>query len=69
MKKMVVKFYDLKSVIEDELTRIEDRNIKQTKSIHIDYTAPEPGYLAPDPNARGYYTVTITTFNGKTFVV
>jgi hypothetical protein len=66
---MVVKFYDLKSVIEDELTRIEEHHIKQTKSIHIDYHSGDPGYMAPSPEAKGYYTVSIETFNGDKFTV
>ncbi len=66
---MVVKFYDLKGIIEDELTRIEEHNLNQTKSIHIDYHAGKRGYMAPAPEARGYYTVTVETFNGDKFTV
>lgn len=66
---MVTKFYDLKELLDEHMTRIEESNLKQTKNIRIEYTEPDPGYLAPDPEARGYYKITIETFNGKTMVV
>jgi hypothetical protein len=66
---MATKFYNLKELIDEQLGRVEEKNLKQTKKILIEYTSPEPGHLAPDPEARGYYKVTIETFNGTKWVV
>jgi len=59
---MVTKFYSLKEVIEYQLTRIEDKNLKITKSIHIDH-------ITSSDETRDYYQVTIVSFSGKSVVV
>ena len=64
---MATKFYNLKELIDEHFGRMEEKYAKKTKKILIEYTAPERGDLAPE--ARGYYKVTIETFNGTTFEV
>ncbi len=59
---MTHKYYNLKELITEDLTRVEDEYLRETKSIHIDF-------VDPHNDETPYYQVTIVTFEGQWLVI